>query len=462
MCPINSGGGFMETELKQMNEARTIRGYSIIAKGVIPTIVDNDTWLIPSQSTDAKYKVTNTGVGYTCECQDFFKRRIDCKHINAVKLWLKMKEQIRQRETIPIEDEPTNRCVYCYSESIIKKDKRKTKIGEKQRYLCKICNKKFVSDPVKRHKGNSKTICLVLDLYFKGISLRKIKDHLKQFYNLDIDHSTIYRWIEKFIGIMNSYLNKIEPQTSETWHVDEQMVKVNGEWMWNYNLLDAKSRFLIANQVTKERTIPETRKVFQNAKKITTDIPETIISDGLFAYEKAIKKEFSTWRLPRTEHKRYPSIRDKRTNNNKIERFHNSFRERDKTIRGFKKEDTPIISGFRTYYNFIRPHMTLNGHTPSEVAGINFGIFQDDNRWMELLKKSINNEPITQIVKPEPKPKSTSLFRYFLKVTDKDGNELNPKELGFKDKFRRREIAEKFIEFYKVLNPEYSYKLQRI
>jgi transposase-like protein len=450
----------METELKAMNEKRTIRGYSIIAKGVTPTAVDNDSWLIPSQSTDVKYLVRNTGVGYTCECQDHFKRKLDCKHIMATKLWLKMKEKIRQEETIEIQEESANRCIYCYSESIIKKDKRQTTTGLKQRYLCKKCNKKFVNDPVKKHKGNGKIVSLVLDLYFKGISLRKIKDHLKQFYNMDIDHSTIYRWVEKFIGIMNGYLNKIEPQTSETWHVDEQMIKVNGNWMWNYNLLDANSRFLIANAVTKERTIPETRQVFKKAKEITTDIPEQIISDGLFAYEKAIKKEYSTWRLPRTKHVRYPSIRDKRTHNNRIERYHNTFRERDKILRGFKKANSPVIDGFRTYYNFIRPHQALNGQTPSQVADINLGISQNDNRWLELLKHSINNTPVEKKIKPV-RASRNSLFRYILKIYDKDGNELNPKELGFKDGFNHLAKAEEFIEFYKLFHPDYVYKIEK-
>jgi hypothetical protein len=38
------------------------------------------------------------------------------------------------------------------------------------------------------------------------------------------------------------------------------------------------------------------------------------------------------------------------------------------------------------YYNFVRPHMGLEGATPAEVAGI--GI-EDENRWWGLLKRSI-------------------------------------------------------------------------
>ena len=56
-----------------------------------------------------------------------------------------------------------------------------------------------------------------------------------------------------------------------------------------------------------------------------------------------------------------------------IERYHATFRERDKVIRGFKSEKTAdkYIENWKTYYNFVKPHMALNGLTPSDVAGIN-------------------------------------------------------------------------------------------
>jgi len=34
------------------------------------------------------------------------------------------------------------------------------------------------------------------------------------------------------------------------------------------------------------------------------------------------------------------------------------------------KGDSPLISGYQIYHNYIRLHMSLKGKTPSEVAGI--------------------------------------------------------------------------------------------
>jgi len=39
------------------------------------------------------------------------------------------------------------------------------------------------------------------------------------------------------------------------------------------------------------------------------------------------------------------------------------------------------------YYNFIRPHQTLDGKTPAQVAQID--VANGRNKWEELLKKAM-------------------------------------------------------------------------
>jgi len=50
----------------------------------------------------------------------------------------------------------------------------------------------------------------------------------------------------------------------------------------------------------------------------------------------------------------------------------------------------PLRDGQMLYYNFIRPHMTLEGKTPAQKAGINVNLGQ--NKWMELLKQAIDTQ----------------------------------------------------------------------
>lgn len=230
----------------------------------------------------------------------------------------------------------------------------------------------------------------MLDLLFKGISLRKIADHIKQFYGVNVHHTTILRWIRKYIKLMKECVKDLIPHTTnKIWHVDEMMVNINGEYRWLWNLMDSDTRFLLAMQISKRREIEDARKVFQEAKEKAQAKPETIVTDGLRAYEDAVRKEFFTLRKPRTKHVRLASVKD-HPNNNLIERFHGTVRERDKVMRALDNEESAkdFIEGFKIYYNFIRPHMGLNGLTPAEKAKIDLNL-NKGNRWLSMITKSI-------------------------------------------------------------------------
>lgn len=58
-------------------------------------------------------------------------------------------------------------------------------------------------------------------------------------------------------------------------------------------------------------------------------------------------------------------------------------RERDKVLRGLKKDDSPIIKMMQAYY--IRNHQTL-GKTPAEAAGI--GVGSGKHAWLQLIIRS--------------------------------------------------------------------------
>lgn len=164
-------------------------------------------------------------------------------------------------------------------------------------------------------------------------------------------------------------------------------VNVKGKYRWLWNLMDNDTRFILAMQMSNSREIQDARKVFAEAKDVAKAKPQIVVTDGLRAYEDAFNKEFFTLRNPRTMHVRLAGLR-KETNNNIIERLHGTIRERAKVMRGLDNGDSAqtIIDGNRIYYNFIRPHMALNGLTPAEVANINLQLGQ--NKWESLIRQS--------------------------------------------------------------------------
>lgn len=325
---------------------------------------------------------------WKCECPDHVYRAVECKHIYAVKFSLTLRERVAL-ENIGFEELCIpETCKFCGSTNIIKRGYRKKGNGKVQRFACKDCGRRFVVNENGFHKMkyNPELVTLTLDLYFKGISLRKIVDHLRQFYGFKVHYSTVLRWIQKYIELMRSYVDELTPRVGETWQGDEMKVKCGGKWGWLWNLMDADTRFLLAMQLSRSREVDDARNVFAEAKAKAKKKPKAVITDGLPAYVKAFKKEFFTLKNPRSKHIRNVGFKDK-TNNNLIERLHGTVRERDKVLRGLKTENTPILDGYNIYYNFIRPHMSLNGKTPAEVASIDLNL--DENRWLSFIRKAL-------------------------------------------------------------------------
>ena len=76
--------------------------------------------------------------------------------------------------------------------------------------------------------------------------------------------------------------------------------------------------------------------------------------------------------------------------NNLVERLHGTIQEWNKTQRELKDEYSAFIRGHQVYYNYIRPHQSLFGYTPANLANIDLKI--GENKWNDLLNIFLKNE----------------------------------------------------------------------
>ena len=202
-------------------------------------------------------------------------------------------------------------------------------------------------------------------------------------------HEIIRRWVNTYMARINEYTAQFKPENlGKVWSADEQKIKLKKEnaWVWSWNCMDNQTRFLLANQITKEREIVDARRLFRRAKaNANAQMPEQVTTDGLQGYRKAVRKEFSSYQN-RNPHIRVRKITAK-VNNNTIERYHGTFRERDKVMRGFQNGKTADTynENFKTYYNYLKPHMALGGKTPAQATGIN-----EPSEWKPLLIKALS------------------------------------------------------------------------
>jgi transposase-like protein len=389
--------------VRQLTDPRELRGLAILSQPGTVIQTGKNEWDVRSQSKDAYYTVARTfpsdrrakilsQAAWTCSCPDHQTRNVVCKHIHAVQLSLKLAGDVEEHSTpAQVEKvEPKLLCPICKSERVVKWGIRTTKFGTVQRYACHDCNHKFVVDKgFCQMKNSPKAITLTLDLYFKGVSQRKIVDHLKQFEGVDITQPTILSWIKKYLKLLSKYSEKYKADVGNIWHCDETTVfiKKEGEkkyYQWIWNLMDAKTRYLLACQVTETRYVKDARKPLQTAKKVALNMPDAIVTDGLQAYNEAIKAEYFGLGRIQNPHIRLKDFETK-PNNNIIERLQGTFRERTKVMRSLDSaigaEDFAI--GMQTYYNYIRPHQGIGGMVPAQLANIPINL--TGNRWETMI-----------------------------------------------------------------------------
>jgi len=389
--------------IRQLNNPRELRGLAILSQPDTVIQTDKNQWDVRSQSKDAYYQVTrsfrdrkaqmsNQAI-WTCSCPDYQTRQLPCKHIHAVQFSLKLAGEIEQESAAQHIEETEQKilCPFCKSANVVKWGNRKTQFGSVQRFACHDCNRKFIVDKgFCRMKNSPKVITLTLDLFFKGVSQRKIADHLKQFEDVIVTQPTILNWIKKYLKMLSKYAEKYKADVGNIWHSDETTVfiKKDGqkkcyEWIWN--IMDAKTRYLLACQVTETRFKEDARKPLQKAKETANKLPDAIVTDGLQAYRDAIKAEF--YGLNGRIMNPHVRLKDFETkpNNNILERLNGTFRERTKVLRSLDSSvgAQEFVAGMQTYYNYIRPHQGIGGLTPAQMANIPINLL--GNRWETMI-----------------------------------------------------------------------------
>ena len=238
-------------------------------------------------------------------------------------------------------------------------------------------------------KNQTMTVVCALDLFFRGISLREVQQHLQSTFGIDVSYVTIYNWIKKYVELVNSYTKDLKAKTSDRWHADETLIKVRGRQMVLWCLLDSETRQLIAQHISQNRSKEDATILFKKGKKSSKTSPRQLITDGLASYNDAIQTEFGAKnQAPRSNRRTLHIVGPLvgKINNNKIERFNGSIKGRLRsmghlnTVEGAKT----FGEGYQIHYNFIREHQALNGRTPAEMAKIS----DEKVNWRQLIEKA--------------------------------------------------------------------------
>jgi len=159
-----------------------------------------------------------------------------------------------------------------------------------------------------------------------------------------------------------------------------------------WSILDSETRLLIAKHVSERRTSKEASKVIEKGcsqSRIPQDKPLELVTDGLPSYAEAVEKQQASGVMPKpVVHIHGPLTGP--VNNNKMERFYGTLKERAKLTLHFNNEGGANLfaKGFATHYNYIRGHMALGGRTPAEAAGLT----KRKLSWLDLIEEAFKKK----------------------------------------------------------------------
>lgn len=223
-----------------------------------------------------------------------------------------------------------------------------------------------------RHHATPHIKGSAVDMYFDGLSYRQTARNMDAYFGRKTDQSSIYKWVRELTGKASDIVAPLKVDGGGIWVADELVVNVGGRNYWLFNVMDSRSRYVLAAYLSPERTTRAAATALGLARERAANPPRIVKTDGLRSYREAVPIAFPA-AFPDgrpVQHLVSQGI-SAEINNNLSERLQGTFRDRDKTLRALKRRDTgqEYVDGLVLHYNYFRPHESLKGKRPAEAAG---------------------------------------------------------------------------------------------
>jgi len=283
-----------------------------------------------------------------------------------------------------------NTCKYCNSQNIIKFG---THNGI-QRYYCKDCQRKFTElDTLPKMKTPINEVAAALNMYYGGMPIDGIQTQLKLQYGKYLSEPAIYKWVVRFTKEAIAKSKDFKPEVGNVWLADETGLNVGNRNVWFWDVIDAKSRYLLASHISVLRTTDDAQILIEKAIRRAGKMPDVVITDKLRAYIDGIDLASGG----RVKHIRSKPFTDENSTNI-IERFHGTLKQRTEVIHHFKDLKTArlLTEGWLIHYNFFKDHESLGNVSPVEHMKVDMPF----HNWDDIVRYSNVAEPTVYVSAP--------------------------------------------------------------
>ena len=291
-------------------------------------------------------------------------------------------------------------CPVCKSDHVVKIGKR----DGHQRYLCRGCTKRFYANGnVPGYRFPPEQIGAAIGMFYNGMSYKQIAENMEDMFDIsEPSKRTIYEWVREYTDRAKDAMQGHKARTGDEWVADEMQVKVGGERYWLWNVMDSRTRYILAAYLSKSRDARAARALFRRAQANADNVPKRIKTDRLRSYIPAIEDLYGA----DVKHVQSDGITAE-VNNNLSERLQGTFRSRTKTMRGLdsRASGQAYLDGWVLSYNLFREHESLKSKTPAAAAKVHAPF----RSWDEAVERTGPRRAVPQVVVkdmvfPPPEP----------------------------------------------------------
>jgi transposase, IS6 family len=189
-------------------------------------------------------------------------------------------------------------------------------------------------------------------------------EELLQERGISVDHTTIYRWVQRYAPELEKRCRPHLKATNDSWRVDETYVKIKGTWMYLYRAVDSKGTSL-EFLLSATRDAQAAKRFFSKALTAPhTVTPRVITVDKNPAYPKALSELKAAGTLPSQS-----KLRQVKYLNNLIEQDHRFIKRVVKPGLGFFS----FATAWRTLQGYEVMHMIRKGQMQGVAKGNSIG-----------------------------------------------------------------------------------------
>ncbi len=371
----------------------------------------------PRCSSPSKYLYANNGdkgqyLCKVCDCLFSKKNRFLKEAILKCPHCLKSLERIKERKDFDVFKCTNNYCSY-YKQKLsqMSKTEKKRFKQDPQAFKVRYIFREFQLDfdplvketPVKpkvdlsRIYASPHTLGLILTYYVNyGLSARKTAALMYDVHEVRITAQTILNYANSVALITKPFVDNYPYELSNSFCGDETYIRVKGKWHYLFFFFDAVKKVILSYHVSPNRDTPSAIRaigdVLTKFKKIPKDL--TFVVDGNPIYILA-QHYFAQRDIDFDVHKVIgltnddPVSEEYRPLKQIIERLNRSFKGNYRATTGFGSEAGSVsyVTLFTVYFNFLRPHATLENKVPVIIPELQ-SLPHMPARWTKLIALS--------------------------------------------------------------------------